>query len=173
MILSATRNIEIGLREKKKHYISGSISRAMKKSVCFSALFLLFSAAALCLDTIFVNPGADIGALIRASPGAQVFLLNAGTYGPVNLTGIKFDSLSYVLIKNGGGGLVTIRHNTINSGHPLALRDCQYIAFEGIRFEGGLRAARLEKCEHLIFVECEFTATGQEGIDVIEASSFY
>jgi hypothetical protein len=144
---------------------------AMKKSLFFAALFMHLSGTAFSLDTIYVNPGADIGALIRNSPGGQLFLLNAGTYGPVSLTGVKFDSLSYVVVKNGGGGLVTIRHNSINSGHPLFLRDCRYIAFEGIRFEGGLRAARLERCRNLIFIECEFTATGQEGIDVIDASS--
>ncbi len=133
----------------------------MKKILFFLiCVFISFLAFA---GEIYVNPGDNLQNAVDNASGGDVIIINGGTYGPLSITNRRFSESAPLIIKK-GIATPTIKNNSISSGRAIYLSNVSYIAFDGLKLEGGMWGFRAFDADHVVLINSEITGQGQEGI---------
>lgn len=131
---------------------------------------LIGSVENLCAQTV-INPGDDFNSIINKASGGDVIEFNPGIYqGSISLIGKNFSESNPLIIKSAKGPNTVSIVKGDYKGSALSIKNSSYIMVNGIRFNGGLRGTYPSASNHLVFVNCEFANTGQEGIHVVNST---
>lgn len=157
----------------------------LKILLCMCIMSFIICTQALQAQTV-VNPGDDLHTVIQNSNSGGTITVNSGTYEPLLIAYKNFSAANPLIIKAAAGANVTIKRSNWNRKNPhtqsydaAVFTECSYIAFDGIKFTGdgqsfsiNDRGVWIHDSHHMIFRNCEFTETQQEGVKV-EATSEY
>lgn len=142
------------------------------KIVLLIFLFLNVVVGQLQGQTI-INPGDDFNAIINTASDGGVFIFNPGVYhGAISLVDRNHSSSNPLIIRSAKGPNTVSIVKGDYKGTPLSIKNSSYIVVDGITFNGGLRGTYPSASDHLIFMNCEFTNTGQEGIHLVNSTKY-
>lgn len=112
---------------------------------------------------IDVYPGEDLQQAIDNANGGDMIVIHGGTYGPISITNRRFTEFAPLIIKK-GDATPTVKNSSISSGRAVYLSNVEYIAFDGLKIEGGMWGFHAFDADHIILINAEITGQGQEGI---------
>jgi len=122
---------------------------------------------------IVINPGDDFSTIINTVSKGGIVEFNPGVYhGAISLINKNYSSSNPLIIKSAKGPNTVSIVKGDYAGSPLSIKNSSYIVVDGITFNGGLRGTYPSASHHLIFMNCEFTNTGQEGIHVVNSTKY-
>lgn len=141
----------------------------------FGILILMFFScthiAAQSITTL--SPSSDYNNLINEANPGDIFEFQAGVYGKLDISNVNGNENNPIILRrknvNGAVFFEGQYDNIIlfgnGSGFNAAdIRNCRYIAFDGLSFRKGKEGVHVFGCEYLIFNDCEISDTGQVGI---------
>lgn len=114
-------------------------------------------------QNIYVNPGDNLQTSVNNALGGDVIIINGGTYSPLSITNRQFSESAPLIIKK-GSSTPTIQNSSISSGSAIYMSNVSYIAFDGLKLEGGMWGFHIFGADNIVLVNSEITGQGQEGI---------